>query len=429
MKRLFVAAMVFCMSCAMVACGSQTTASDENGVTSESFSVVQEDIETGQSEEGENTSADSDENNSQMTNLEIEAEYSDWVESEGLECESNGDGTCTLIGIGICKDSVLVIPEKSQSGDVITKIGEQAFYGAEDIETIIFVGRQIEIEEKAFMSCEAEKIVFTGSEIVIGEYAFSYCDDIKEIYISNSKIQMDEYAFYESGKDTTLQFVNSDITLGKKALMSTDLISVAASGGVLTADEYAFSYCDSIESVAISDCELSTDSYAFYEAGDKAVIELSACTIVMEDKAFMSCDVTDLKIEDCDMEMGESAFSYCDRLEKVYIGEGKTSMDSYAFYGCESLTDVCIGGETDSEQNVIFLDDKAFMSCGIVNLSIAGGNIELGDYAFSYCEDLESVTIGKGTLEVGKYVFYGSPENLIITYDGSEYSIDSIQKL
>jgi hypothetical protein len=212
-------------------------------------------------------------------------------------------------------------------------------------------------------------------------------------------------------------------------MMSTDLISVTVSGGTLTADEYAFAYCDNIENIAISNCELSTDSFAFYESCDKAIIELSDCNIVMDDKSFMSCDVTSLEIKDCDVEMGEYAFSYCDRLEKVYIGEGKTSMDNFSFYYCESLTDVTIGGETDSDQNVIDLDDKTFMSCGIVNLSIAGGDVKIGDYGFSYCEDLETVTIGKGSLEVGKYAFYGSSDNLIITYDGSQYSADSIQKL
>lgn len=36
--------------------------------------------------------------------------------SEGLNFESNGDGTCTLIGIGICKDSDVVIPAESPEG-------------------------------------------------------------------------------------------------------------------------------------------------------------------------------------------------------------------------------------------------------------------------------------------------------------------------
>lgn len=42
--------------------------------------------------------------------------------STGLTFRSNGDGTCTLSGLGSCKDSYLLIPPKSTNGDTVVGI-------------------------------------------------------------------------------------------------------------------------------------------------------------------------------------------------------------------------------------------------------------------------------------------------------------------
>ena len=48
--------------------------------------------------------------------------------SEGLAYASNGDGTCSVIGIGTCTDTDVVIP-KTYNGENVTGIGDEAFYG------------------------------------------------------------------------------------------------------------------------------------------------------------------------------------------------------------------------------------------------------------------------------------------------------------
>ena len=50
-------------------------------------------------------------------------------ESQGLEFTSNGDGTCTLDGIGTCTDVNVIIPTKSPAGDVVTEISNYAQFG------------------------------------------------------------------------------------------------------------------------------------------------------------------------------------------------------------------------------------------------------------------------------------------------------------
>ncbi len=61
--------------------------------------------------------------------------------SEGLEFESNGDGTCTITGIGTCTDKNIVIPVESPYGDTVTLIGEYALYTLENVDSITLVNQ------------------------------------------------------------------------------------------------------------------------------------------------------------------------------------------------------------------------------------------------------------------------------------------------
>ena len=75
---------------------------------------------------------------------------SDLKPSEGLEFESNGDDTCTLVGIGICKDADLVIPTESPDGETLTVIEEDAFMGLEDVSSVTLLNGNYEVEDRAF---------------------------------------------------------------------------------------------------------------------------------------------------------------------------------------------------------------------------------------------------------------------------------------
>ena len=66
----------------------------------------------------------------------------DFKPSEGLEFESNGDGTCTLKGIGVCSDENLVIPMESPTGDKVTLIDEYAFCNLKDVSSITLVNME-----------------------------------------------------------------------------------------------------------------------------------------------------------------------------------------------------------------------------------------------------------------------------------------------
>lgn len=426
-RKLLVMLMAVCITASLVACGT-----GDSGDKKESSSGTAVENETGEEKETtENTVSDAEQKDDvQETGnqeLTVDPEYANIQESTGFMFESNGDGTCTLTKIGDCTDNDIVIPEKSPAGDTVTMIAEYAFYGAEDINSIVIAGKTMELDTKAFQSCEAKKIVISGCDLQVGKNAFSYCDDVEEVCITGSNIEVETYAFYDTGKDMNVKIVNCTGVLDEKAFQSCGIEDLTISNSSLELGENVFSYCEDLISVSMENSTLEIGTYAFYDSGDDATVTFTGCDLDMDDKAFQCCGLVTLNISGSDTVMGENTFSYCKDLTDVVIGANNIEIGTYSFYDCTALVNVSIAAESEDDGLEIIIDDKAFQCCSAQNMVIGHGNIELGDNAFSYCEDLVSVDI-KGVLsDIGDYAFYDCPAELVISYNGGSYNKESIE--
>lgn len=426
-RKLLVMLMAVCITASLVACGT-----GDSGDKKESSSGTAVENETGEEKETtENTVSDveqkDDVQETDNQELTVDPEYANIQESTGFMFESNGDGTCTLTKIGDCTDSDIVIPEKSPAGDTVTMIAEYAFYGAEDINSIVIAGKTMELDTKAFQSCEAKKIVISGCDLQVGKNAFSYCDDVEEVCITGSNIEVETYAFYDTGKDMNVKIVNCTGVLDEKAFQSCGIEDLTISNSSLELGENVFSYCEDLISVSMENSTLEIGTYAFYDSGDDATVTFTGCDLDMDDKAFQCSGLVALNISGSDTIMGENTFSYCEDLTDVVIGANNIEIGTYSFYDCTSLVNVSIAADSEDDNLELFIDDEAFQSCSVQNVVIGRGNIELGDNAFSYCEDLVSVEI-KGTLsDIGDYAFYDCPAELVISYNGGSYNKESIE--
>ncbi len=440
MKKFVVMLMVLCMTVSMMACGNAENSGGERDTSvTESEMIAENDNQTaetsndedtrGVASQGDMSKAEDSENGTTEFHLEAEAEYAELTVSEGFMFESNGDGTCALVEIGECEDSQIVIPTTAPNGDMVTLIKEYAFYDAEDIDTIIFAGLTMELEAKAIQSCEVKKIVITGCDLTIGESAFAYCEDIEELYISNSVIDMEAYAFYDSGKDMGVTLVNCTGVLDDKAFQSCAALNLTISESDLELGENAFSYCEDIENISFDESSVLVDTYAFYDAGDDTQVTFANCEVEIEDKAFQSSGIAALNIANSDTIMGDNAFSYCEDLTDVTIGANNVEIGEYAFYDCASLVNVSIAAESEDDNLNIIIGDNAFQTSSVQNVVVGRGNVEVEDGAFEYCEELLKVEFKGSSLKVGNYAFYGCPATLEITYNGKTYNKESIEEV
>lgn len=324
--------------------------------------------------------------------------------SEGLEFESNGDGTCTITGIGTCTDQNIVVPLKAPDGDTVTLIGKYALYSLENVNSITLVNYTYEIDENAFQYGEFTAVNIIGGSPVINKSAFSSCEDLVSISFSDCNIQADEYAFYSCGKDADVTFSNCTGVIEENAFQYGDFSSLTISNCELKIEKSAFSSCEDLTSVMFTDSTLETEEYAFYSCGDSAKIEMTNCSLTFDDRTFQYSSLESLTITGSKVDMGDSVFSSCEDLVTVNIDCDSVILGEYAFYSCEDLKSVTICENVKSD-NEIKIDDRVFQ----------------------YCKRLETVNIGNGNIEIGKTVFSGCADNLAITVAQRNYSADAIK--
>ena len=81
-----------------------------------------------------------------------------------LSFRSNGNGTCSVSGIGNVTDSYISIPLKSPEGDVVVAIDEKAFFGNETLKAIELPSTVSDIGLMAFSNCPSLIYISVNSE-------------------------------------------------------------------------------------------------------------------------------------------------------------------------------------------------------------------------------------------------------------------------
>ncbi len=103
--------------------------------------------------------------------------------------------------------------------------------------------------------------------------------------------------------------------------------------------------------------------------------------------------------------INDYAFNGCNNLTSVIIPGTVTSIESGAFYNCSGLT-----GDLIIPNSVTQIGPSAFYGCsGLTgSLTIPDAVTSIGNYAFEYCSGFTgSLTISNSVTSIGKYAFYG----------------------
>ncbi len=132
----------------------------------------------------------------------------------------------------------------------------------------------------------------------------------------------------------------------------------------------AFSDCYNLSEVYLSSALTNIGLSAFSQCGSLKAIDIPGTVDMIE----------------------SFAFGWCSNLVGLVIGNGVREIGDSAFYNCKSL-------EGNGEEGLVIPDSVkvigrgAFQSSGIRSLTIPKG-VAIGDWAFAWCENLESVNVG-----------------------------------
>ena len=116
--------------------------------------------------------------------------------------------------------------------------------------------------------------------------------------------------------------------------------------------------------------------------------------------------------------IGTYAFHSCYSLTSVTIPSGVTSIGTYAFYGCYSLTGITI------PSNVTSIGSNVFYYCySITSITIPSTVTNIDASAFYYCYSLTSITIPSSVTNIASSAFYGCYSFTSITIPSNVTSI------
>ena len=293
----------------------------------------------------------------------------------------------------------------------VKTIDTYAFYGCsvltgDSAEGLYFPDGLEEIGDSAFISCpQLEKVSLPGSMYVPGApMSQAFSSDTEVVYRTTEPI------FYILGD--TLYSVdtkgNASITIpatvkkiGTASLRNIPTLErVTVPASVTNIAALAFYACSNLVEVAIGDGVESIDSDAFSECTSLTDVTIPGSVAVIGRRAFKDCTALQCATVLAG-DIGEDAFNGCTNLATIVLGDGVTGIGDSAFRGCVPLTSLAVPG------NVAAIGSSAFWGCSnLVEVVISNGvSKTIGDWAFSSCESLATLSLGEGVASIGERAF------------------------
>ncbi len=349
--------------------------------------------------------------------------------SDDFIFESNGDGTCKITETGTFENvPELLIPSVNSSNEQVTELDDYTLYKCE-AETVTFSGLNGELHEDVLEYSECKNLVIDSCNLKIGSSFAGNLEDLETLTITDCELEFDDYAFYKLGDDATVNISNSTLSFGDSAFEYSGIKEITIDSCDINANSSFFGNSEDIVSFTLKDSSFESKDYAFYKLGDKATVVLTDCTGVFDESAFEYAEISDLSIDDCELEFGDSSFANNGKMEKAQIGNGKYTFGEYSFYKCDKAVEFTIGGE--AEGNEYEMDDSFGSYCtDLTTLNLGAGKYTVGSEFFSNCNSLADIVINdKSELEADEYTFYGASDELKISYQNQVYDADSFANM
>jgi hypothetical protein len=185
--------------------------------------------------------------------------------SDGLNFKSNGNKTCSVSGIGSCKDHYIKIPTVSPEGDTVTGIADRAFQQCEGITGVRIPDTVTKIGDYAFSHCTGlQEISLPDSLKTIGKYAFLECTGLTDVKIPDSVISLQTGAFQNCSELISVTLPKNITYIADLLFMNCgELVNVVIPSRVTMIGQQSFQHCKSLEYIVIPASVKTIESFAF----------------------------------------------------------------------------------------------------------------------------------------------------------------------
>lgn len=264
------------------------------------------------------------------------------------------------------------------------------------------------------------EVVIKDGVTEIGKDVFQGCVGLTKVTIPDSVKKIGTWSFYMC-KGLKNVDIPANMEIGDSSFRQSGLEQVTVSGG--SVGNYAFHRIDNLKKISIN-CETIGEE-AFSGCDYLTDITLGENVKTLGDKAFYTCDALErVEIPSTVTDIGEKTFYSCPALKEAIIRAG--TVKAGTFYNCRALTTLVISdnamldasftaANTYAKETIETvrigkgeIGNSAFNGCpNLTTVELGNGVTSVGDNAFSKCTALTSVNIGDGVTSIGKNAFNG----------------------
>ena len=275
-------------------------------------------------------------------------------------------------------------------------VSKKAFYFCDALKSVTLTDDVKTIGEEAFRQCTSlESIEIPSSVTELGTCAFKNCFALKTAVIKGGTVKgslVTEATFYNCNALETL-VISDNATLDasfKAAYSKATLKTVEIGKGEI--GDSAFNGCTSLTNVTLGDGVTSIGTSAFLKCTQLPSITIGNGVTSIGKNAFNGCTaLTNANIGSG--AIGESAFNGCTKLANVTLGNGVDEICKNAFLKCTALTSMDIGSSVKT------IESYAFSGCSSLSeMTISAAQI--GNQAFRSAKALKKVTLGDDVVTI-----------------------------
>lgn len=240
------------------------------------------------------------------------------------------------------------------------------------------------------------EVVIEDGVTEIGKDVFQGCVGLTKVTIPDSVKKIGTWSFYMC-KGLKNVDIPANMEIGDSSFRQSGLEQVTVSGG--SVGNYAFHRIDNLKKISIN-CETIGEE-AFSGCDYLTDITLGENVKTLGDKAFYTCDALErVEIPSTVTDIGEKTFYSCPALKEAIIRAG--TVKAGTFYNCRALTTLVISDNATLDAS--FTVGNTYAQEALETVKIEKG--EIGDNAFSNCKNLTTVELGGGVTSIGKSAFF-----------------------
>lgn len=326
-------------------------------------------------------------------------------------------------------------------------VGASAFYGCEQLKSVVLANSVGTINANAFYACSAlDSVVFPQSGVTITGSAFGYTTALEIVEIPAGTKWSGAYAFWHSGvKNVTLHCGvgsgafecceslenvmidlpnNTSATIASQAFKDSGLKTITISDGITSIGQLAFANCKNLKTIVIPD----------------TVKTIGTTTISKSDRGvFMGSGLTEIVIPDSVETLNDQqAFENCKDLKSIHFGKNCNAkvIALYRFSdllkGCNALETITVSDGHPhyyAENNCLiykrYSSSVTLDKMGKNVTEIPAGVVRIGRYAFYENTDITTFTIPNNITEIETYAFYGCSNLKTVSLPNTLTTIDS----